>query len=698
MKQKVLVRGPVLTMSGYGEQSRFALRALKAHNDKFEIFIVPLNWGNTGWTSDDTAERRWIDERIRATAQYVSAGGQFDISLQITIPNEWEEIAPINIGYTAGIEVTRTTPEWLEKSKLMDKIIVVSNHSKSVYEQSAYEAVDKKTGEKKHLKCEAPIEVVGYPVRKFDLVDLDIQLDYDFNYLIVAQWSPRKNIENTIKWFIEENIDREVGLVIKTNLQSNCKIDKEFSLDKLQSVLKKYPERTCKVYLIHGDMSTEEIHSLYNHPKIKCLVSLTHGEGFGLPLFEAAYNGLPIITSGWSGQCDFLYAPPPPKKKKSKKNKLQPYFAEVEYLIAQIPEEAAWEGVIQKDSGWCYPQEGSYKMRLRQVYNYHDKWKKKANYLQSWILKNFEEKKINNQFIDAMMRDINIEATEYVFVSDVFHNQYNGGAELSLKTLVETCPSPPTLVNSSMIDDEFIEHYKDSKWIFGNMANVNPDILSSIIDKKLDYVFIEFDYKFCKHRNPILYNFMENEECDYASTNLGKLISNFVRNSKATFFMSEAQRDIYFQQLPDTKDSNTHILSSLFDDGFFGRIELLKNKYETSERNDNWIVLGSNSWVKGALQSEAWCKDNNIEHEVIFGIEYDQFLKKLAQSKGLCSMPAGYDTCPRLVIEAKLLNCELQLNEHVQHRDEEWFNKSNDEIVKYLRTRKDYFWMHSFSD
>ena len=124
---------------------------------------------------------------------------------------------------------------------------------------------------------------------------------------------------------------------------------------------------------------------------------------------------------------------------------------------------------------------------------------------------------------------------------------------------------------------------------------------------------------------------------------------------------------------------------------------MLKNKYDTSERNDNWIVLGSNSWVKGALQSEAWCKDNNIEHEVIFGIEYDQFLKKLAQSKGLCSMPAGYDTCPRLVIEAKLLDCELQLNEHVQHRDEEWFNKSNDEIVKYLRTRKDYFWMHAFS-
>jgi hypothetical protein len=101
--------------------------------------------------------------------------------------------------------------------------------------------------------------------------------------------------------------------------------------------------------------------------------------------------------------------------------------------------------------------------------------------------------------------------------------------------------------------------------------------------------------------------------------------------------------------------------------------------------------------VKGALQSESWCKENSLKYEVIFGMEYDQFLKKLAQSKGLCSLPAGYDTCPRLVIEAKLLGCNLQTNEHVQHRDEEWFNKPKEDIINYLRTRKDFFWMHAFN-
>ena len=161
--------------------------------------------------------------------------------------------------------------------------------------------------------------------------------------------------------------------------------------------------------------------------------------------------------------------------------------------------------------------------------------------------------------------------------------------------------------------------------------------------------------------------------------------------------MSTKQRDIYKDALPETSKANTHILSSLFDEQFFNRIQLLNDKYTTQPRDNKWIVLGSNSWVKGAVQSEDWCKENDVEHEVIFGMEYDQFLKRLAQAKGLCAMPAGYDTCPRLVIEAKLLGCALQTNEYVQHSDEEWFNKPNEEIIKYLKTRKDYFWMNAFN-
>ena len=107
MKKKILVRGPALSQSGYGEQTRFALRALKSREDLFDIFILPIKWGQTGWIWRDTEFRNWIDEKITLTQILIQKQQlSVDISLQVTIPNEFEKIAPINIGYTAGIETT----------------------------------------------------------------------------------------------------------------------------------------------------------------------------------------------------------------------------------------------------------------------------------------------------------------------------------------------------------------------------------------------------------------------------------------------------------------------------------------------------------------------------------------------------------------------------------------------------------------
>ena len=147
MKQKIIVKGPVLSQSGYGEQARFALRALRTKEDLFDIFIVPIAWGATGWVNYDNEERAWIDRKIRDTHIHNQQGGTYDISLQITIPNEWEKLAPINIGYTAGIETTKVSPVWLQKANEMDKIIVVSNHSKEVYNNTTYQGQNPQTGQ-----------------------------------------------------------------------------------------------------------------------------------------------------------------------------------------------------------------------------------------------------------------------------------------------------------------------------------------------------------------------------------------------------------------------------------------------------------------------------------------------------------------------------------------------------------------------
>ena len=94
MKKRIIVKGPALSRSGYGEQCRFALRSLRAHEEKFDIHIRNTNWGNTGWTHEDDEERKWLDEVLQKTAIYdnqtrdLPVTEQYDMSLQVTIPNE----------------------------------------------------------------------------------------------------------------------------------------------------------------------------------------------------------------------------------------------------------------------------------------------------------------------------------------------------------------------------------------------------------------------------------------------------------------------------------------------------------------------------------------------------------------------------------------------------------------------------------
>ena len=202
---KIIVRGPALSRSGYGEHTRFLLRSLREQEDKIDIYLTNTGWGQTGWIWEADEEREWLDHLIGKTQNYVQNGGQFDVSAQVTIPNEWEKLAPINIGVTAGIETTKVSPQWVEKSQIMDKIVTISEHAKNVYENTSYSARNVQTGELVgEVKCTTPIEVVHYPIKDFEPADIDIKLDYDFNFLTVAQLSVRKNIHSTIKWFVSE--------------------------------------------------------------------------------------------------------------------------------------------------------------------------------------------------------------------------------------------------------------------------------------------------------------------------------------------------------------------------------------------------------------------------------------------------------------------------------------------------------------
>jgi glycosyltransferase involved in cell wall biosynthesis len=339
---------------------------------KFDIYLNVLSWGQTGFIFDETEEFKYINQLREKSDKYSQQCGgnpQFDISLQITIPNEWKKMAPINIGYTAGIETTTISPAWLEPSQQMDKIIVISEHVKKVYENTVFQ--DDK-GNK--YKVTTPIEVVYFPFKTVEDASVNLDLKYDFNFLTVNQWGPRKDIEGLVSNFIDEFRNEEVGLVIKTNRTSDSQMDKMAVEQQLKTLVDSKGDHKCKIYLVHGNMTEKELHGLYKHPKIKAFVTTTHGEGFGLPVFEAANEGLPVIATNWSAHTEFLNG-------LDKEGELKPMFAKIDCELRPIADQFVWPGVMEKGTGWAYAIPSSARSRMREVvkdYPRFKAWAKKA--------------------------------------------------------------------------------------------------------------------------------------------------------------------------------------------------------------------------------------------------------------------------------------------------------------------------------
>ena len=283
------------------------------------------------------------------------------------------------------------------------------------------------------------------------------------------------------------------------------------------------------------------------------------------------------------------------------------------------------------------------------------------------------------------------QGTEVVFVSDMFVEDYVGGAELTSEALIESSPFTVFKLHSKDVTIQNLEQGHNAHWIFGNFASINMDLIPSIV-ANMNYSILEYDYKFCQYRSVERHQTIENKPCDCHDSPHGKMISALFYGAKSLWWMSEDQMDKQHSLFPFLEERDNIILSSVFNDTFFLSLKLLRKKYKNHDRA-GWITLGSTSWIKGADDAEQWCKDNDKDYETLWNVPYEEVLEKLAQAEGFVYLPKGGDTCPRMVIEAKLLGCELHINENVQHSHELWFD--TDDIFDteaYLFGARERFW------
>ena len=278
---------------------------------------------------------------------------------------------------------------------------------------------------------------------------------------------------------------------------------------------------------------------------------------------------------------------------------------------------------------------------------------------------------------------------QIIFVADLFAEQYAGGAELTSDALIEASPTHVKKVHAKNLTVEFLQQNADAFWIFGNFSSINWSLIP-VIASNLRYAVLEYDYKFCLHRSIEKHLHETGQECDCHKRQLGQMVAGFYQAADAIFWMSEQQRARYTERFPNLLGHrNSHVLSSVFDRRFFEKVEQLKN---AAPDRSGWIVLGSQSWIKGYEDAVKWCEDNGKQFQSYWNVPYEELLDVMSRAEGFVYLPRGGDTCPRMVIEAKLLGCEVVTNENVQHAAEKWWNANPDDVCVYLKGRPDVFW------
>jgi glycosyltransferase involved in cell wall biosynthesis len=287
------------------------------------------------------------------------------------VPNEFQPVGEYNIGITAGIETTICDPSWIEGLNRMNLNLVSSQHAKETFERSQFN-VEEKGQVKGQIKLQKPIEVLfeGADLAKYfpNTSKFDLSaVKEDFAYLFVGHWlqgnfgQDRKNVGYMIKVFLEvfKNKKNQPALILKTQSANASILDRDQLLKKIDDIRKTVKGTLPNIYLIHGEMSDEEINHLYNHPKVKAMVSFTKGEGFGRPLLEFSLVNKPIIASNWSGHIDFL-------------DKEFCYL--INGTLTNVDKSAVVEKMILKESQWFTPNDTEAATALRLVYDNYKKY------------------------------------------------------------------------------------------------------------------------------------------------------------------------------------------------------------------------------------------------------------------------------------------------------------------------------------
>jgi hypothetical protein len=420
-KPVCLFSAPLFTSSGYGALSMALAKSL-LRRDSYELAIAPQRWGSCTrrYQTDDIIND---EEKILASKILKSPLSRSpEIMFQVSIPSECTPIAKYNIICTAGIETNLPSPQFLEGANKANLLIVTSQHNYNIFTAASFIKNYSDGRPPEEIKLTSPIESIfwGCDTKIYKKIDADSipvsintlfneKIPTTFNFLFVGMWThqgifnDRKVIGNLIKTFLHTFRDtkNKPGLIVKTSGPTQSVVDRYEMLGKLKEVTNIVKKESGSndlpnVYLLHGELSNEEMNGLYNHPKVKAMISFSRGEGANGPSLEFSMTGKPQLMPNWSAHLDFLNSE---------------YANLLEGQLVHVPAESQNEWII-KDSSWFEVNLSKAQDIMKQMFHYYESFLDSSEKIRLENTTKFSMEAMDNRLGEILNKHVPVFALE----------------------------------------------------------------------------------------------------------------------------------------------------------------------------------------------------------------------------------------------------------------------------------------------
>jgi hypothetical protein len=261
---------------------------------------------------------------------------------------------------------------------------------------------------------------------------------------------------------------------------------------------------------------------------------------------------------------------------------------------------------------------------------------------------------------------------EFVWVEDFFVEEILGGAELTSDAIIRGCnPQRIKHLHSQSLTETLVKTNQHKTWIFGNQTQVPFYLLHMFMTYNIRYYFFEYDYKPCIYRSIKKHEMESGKPCDCHLKEYGMFMAQWMAGAQKIFWCSTGQKDQFYRIYPELlegRDPSRDVIqwSTFYPESIMKMRELREARQRGEiEVLDRWIVLDSASWIKGTEDSVRYCRENNMNFQLVKGVSNDEFLRLLSSSKGMVFLPLDIDVGSRTKIESLLVGTESITNNNV---------------------------------